>query len=99
LEKIGSHRVCVAESWAGSQILDAQIGLGSDLERHREIVTSLLDFVAGISGKRFVSAALCGTRERKAVTFSGEAKSLQDVDDIAEQLRVQVTQMMKDCRQ
>lgn len=53
LEQTDGQRIHVVESWAGSQILDPQRGLGPDLDRHREIVTWLLDFVADFSGEHF----------------------------------------------
>jgi hypothetical protein len=87
------HRLSVDESWVGSCILE---GLGSDLKQHQEIVTWLLDFVADFHGYHFESPVVSGTRQRGKVTFSGTAKSVEDVDEIAKKIRSEFAEMQKD---
>lgn len=95
-EQSDSQRIRIAESWVSSKIFNDKRWLGPDFERHWELVTWLLDSVAGFAGERFEHGSLSGTRQRKMVTFSGEATSIDDVDVIADKLRVEVTRMLKD---
>lgn len=64
LEQADDQRLRVVDSWAGSCILDPVRGLGPDLVRHREIVTGLLDSVAGYTGDPFDNQLVSGTRHR-----------------------------------
>ena len=95
-EQADDQLLRVVNSWVGSCILDPVRGLGPDLERHREIVTWVLDNVAGYSGVQFNYEFVAGTRHRKKVTFSGEATSLEEVDEIEENLRAEIAHMLKD---
>lgn len=68
-EQTGNQCIRTAESWVGSQILDASLGFGSDLEQHRQMVTELLDISAKFSGERFEHGSLTGVRGRKKSFF------------------------------
>lgn len=96
LEQSDSQHIRITESWISSQFLSDTLWVGPNLEQHREIVTWLLDSVAGFSGHRFEHGSLSGIRGRKKVAFSGDATSLEDVANIAEKLCNEVAQMMND---
>ena len=89
----------------GHKVREAE-WFGPDMERHREIVTFLLESIAGAScerlkdlGEEFAYPLVSGRRRPKTVSFCGDATSLSDVDEIAERLRDEVTQMLRARRQ
>lgn len=98
------QRVQVAESWAASRILDPGKGMGSDLERHREIVAWLLNGIAvtqgGVDekllGHAFENRLISGTHRRGGAQFSGNVRSLHEVDELADCLRAQINPISKD---
>jgi hypothetical protein len=67
---------------------------GNDLAQHRELVVDLLDTLTGFDTS-FSDAHMTGARRLLEVTFSGKARTLQDVDDIAATLRAQVLLMQQ----
>jgi hypothetical protein len=96
LEHAEGQRLRVVESWVSSHVLNQEGWPGPDLEYHRGIVTFLLDSVAEYSGDHFEHPLVSGIRHRKKVSFQGEATSLREVEEIAERLRAEVTQTLKD---
>lgn len=87
-------RIKVMESWVARCAIES--GLGSDLEHHRAIAAMVIDAVAGFHGEFFGNGTLQGTRGRKEISFRGTARSFEDVDVIARQLREQVERLHKD---
>lgn len=99
-EKVDDQRVRMVESWIGDKVIDS---FGSDLVCHREIVAFVLESVAGVScealkelGTQFKYQLVSGRRHPKLVTFHGEATNIDEVNEIAKALRVEVAQMLKD---
>lgn len=66
----------------------------ADVRRHRKLVTGLLDQVTGFD-TTFASDNVSGKRDLDEVSFSGVARTPEDVDDIAARLRAQVLQMQE----
>ena len=95
-EEAEEQRIRIVDSWVGREILSPDSGLGPDLERHRGIVTWLLEGLAGFSGESFEHHLISGTRRRKRVDYSGSVANLSDVEEVAATLRSQVNQMLKD---
>ena len=100
LEKVDDQRIGSVESWVANEVID---WFGPDLEQHRKIVTFVLESVAGDSyeklkdlGSKFEYQLVSGRRGLKSVSFSGEVTNLGDVDEMAERLRDEVVQMIKD---
>ena len=100
LKKVDDQRIGVVESWVASEVIDS---FSPDLEQHRKIVIFVLESVAGDSyeklkdlGTKFEYQSVSGRRRPRSVSFSGEVTNLGDVDEIAERLRDEVAQMLKD---
>ena len=95
-EETENQRIRILDSWVSREILSSDSGLGHDLERHRDIVTFLLEGLADFSGERFEHRLIAGTRRRKHVDYSGSIATLSDVEEVSATLRSQVNQMLED---
>lgn len=85
----------VAESWVGSQILDAKQGLGPDLRVHRQVVGEhvLSRITEPYTGEKFEDTHVSGKRGRSEVTFAGSVSTVEDVDAVATRLRGEICRL------